>query len=342
MKILIKASIETKMVIGRGGYYHHSACYYPFSFYKTFKELGHDVKFYGDTALKNTIDGVEYEIITDYTGYEMMFWRGLESFVFDKKFANKTAKEFKGIKCISLGTKSRYDILNYFDYMMPTEDERFVEFYKKNFPNLKVVKIPLASPCFDFVDKDNSNPYKDDNFKIVYTGIIHGRYLNYLNKMAEKGEKIYLGGTYYPRKERQAGTGVRPFKEEEIKTLLHPNINLITHNGRFNYGYQFKYLKYANVGLVFYPASTPQSLSCKITDYLVCGLPVIAEDTIPNAKRITQLNAGQIVGWNDFNAMYDAVKKEQDMKRDRNNILQKARKLFNIKDNCKLIIESVK
>lgn len=342
MRILIKASIETKMVIKRKGYYHHSACYYPFSFYRTFKELGHEVKFYGDTALKNVINNVEYEIITDYTGYDMMFWRGLESFVFDKKFASLTASNFKGIKCISLGTKSHYSILNNFDYMMPTEDERFVKFYKNNFPSLKVVKIPLASPCFDFVDKDNSNPYKDDKFKIIYTGIIHGRYLDYLNKMASKGEQVYLGGTYYPLKERQAGTGVRPFTELEIKTLLHPNVTLITHNGRFNYGYQFRYLKHANVGIVFYPASAPQSLSCKITDYLVCGLPVIAEDTIPNAKRITQLKAGQIVKWSDFNSMYDAIKREQDLKRDRNKIQIEARKIFNIKDNCKLILESIK
>jgi len=342
MRILIKASIETKNVIKRNGYYWHSACYYPFSFYKTFKELGHEVKFYGDTALKNTIDGVEYEIITDYTGYDMMFWRGLESFVFDKEFALLTAKNFKGIKCISLGTNSRYPILNHFDYMMPTEDERFVEFYQKNFTNLKVFKIPLASPCFDFVDKDDSNPYPDDKFKIVYTGIIHGRYLSYLNKMAEKGEQIYLGGTYYPRAERLAGTGVRPFNEEEIKSLLHPNINLITHNGRFNYGHQFKYLKHANVGLVFYPAPKPLSLSCKITDYLVCGLPVVAEDTVPNAKRITDINAGQIVKWSNFNAMYDAIKREQDMKRDKSVIKQKAREIFNIKDNCKLIIEGLK
>ena len=342
MKILIKASIETKNVISRKGYYWHAANYFPFSFYKTFKELGHDVKFYGDKLMKTTIDEVEYEIINDYTGYEMMFWRGLESFVFDKKFANETAKGFKGIKCISLGTKTHHPILNNFDYIMPTEADYFIEFYKSNFPNLKVVKIPLASPCFDFVDKDISNPYKSDEFKIIYTGIIHGRYLSYLNKMARKGEHIYLGGTYYPRAERIAGTGIRPFTEEEIKTIFDPNLKLISPNGRFNYGYHFRYLKHADVGLVFYPASTPQSLSCKINDYLVCGLPTIAEDTIPNAKRITQLNAGQIVKWSNFDAMYDAVKREQDLKRDRNKIQEDARGIFNIENNCKLIIESIK
>lgn len=340
MKILIKASIETKNVIKRKGYYWHSANYYPFSFYKTFKELGHNVKFYGDTALKTVIDNVEYEIITDYTGYDMMFWRGLESFVFDKPFAIKTAKEFPGIKCISLGTKSKHPILKYFNYIMPTEEDYFVEFYQKEMPTIKTIKIPLASPCFDFVDKEDINPYNNNDFKIIFTGIIHSRYLNYIIKLAEKGEKIYLGGTYYPDKERIAKTGVRPFKPEEIKEL-HPNIKLISPNGRFNYGYQFKYLKYANVGLAFYPANFSFALSCKITDYLVCGLPTIAEHTIPNATRITQLNAGQIVKWSNFDSMYKAVLKEKEIQRNRKKIIEDARKLFNIRDNCKLILNSI-
>lgn len=340
MKILIKATIETKMVIKRKGFYWHSACYYPFSFYKGFKELGYEVKFYGDTSMKQVIDGIEYEIITDYTGYDVMFWRGLESFVFDKPFAYKTAQKFKGIKCISLGTKSKHPILNNFDYIMPTEEDDFVNFYNKEFPSLKVVKIPLASPCFDFVDKEETNPYSNNNFKIIFTGIIHSRYLNFMTKLAEKGLNIYLGGTYYPDKERVAKTGVRPFKDEEIKQL-HPNIHLLTSNGRFNYGYQFKYLKHADIGLAFYPANFPFALSCKLTDYLICGLPVIAEHTIPNSKRIIELNAGQIVKWNNWNEMYSAILKEKEIKRDRLIIKKEARGIFNIHDNCNEILRGI-
>lgn len=340
MKILIKATIETKLVMQRKGYYWHSANYYPFSFYKAFTDLGHEVKFYGDIKNKIIIDNFEYEIITDYSGYDMMFWRGLESFTFDKPFSIKTAKEFPGINCISLGTMSKNPILEHFDWMMPTENEEYVKFYKKEFKNLKVSKIPLASPCFDFVDKEKNNPFKNNDFKIIFTGIIHSRYLDFFTKLAEKGEQIYLGGTYYPDKERIAKSGVRPFNSEEIKNL-HSNIHLITQNGRFNYGHQFKYFKHANLGLALYPANRPHALSCKIPDYLICGLPVLAENTIPNANRITQLNAGQIIQWNNFNKLYEAVRVEKELNRNHNNIQTEARKLFNIKDCCNLILRNI-
>jgi glycosyltransferase involved in cell wall biosynthesis len=339
MKILIKANPETKRIIENGNYSHHCCYYYPFSFYKTFQELGHEVKMFGEIAIKGMIYGEEYEIITDYTGYDMMFWRALESYVFDKEFSLKTITEFKGIHCFHLGSNVNDDFLKNFNYIFPAEMLYYEPFYRNLYPNTKIKFVNFHSPCFDFLDRDSRNPYPKDNtdFKLIYTGLFQKRYLKLMIRLAEKGEKIWLAGQYRTNDK----SGNYHLLTDDIKKTIHPNITLLTPTGVTSVGDHFPWLKYADAGLNFYPDSYSGAISSKIIEYLCCGLPVICDNVTPNSFRITELNAGSLYKFNDFNSLYKAVLKEKKLRRNKEEIKNKAREVFDIKKVCSTMLEFI-
>jgi len=331
MKILIKSSLETYMVLNKKDYLWHSCCYYPFLFYECFRSLGHDVKFYGDISIEGLITN-------ELTEYDLIFWCEIPSFGWKKEESLKVLSTFKGKNAFYIPTC--YDLeegKKYFDYIFVAECKEYKDYYIKEIPNAVVEIIPWISPSFEFIDRVQTNPYKDNGFKVIYTGIIKSRYLRILNYLAEMGENIYLGGTYFKKGE----TLVRAFTKEEIEGVVHPKIKLITSDATFTYGYHFNWLKYADVGINFYPAYEAGAVSSKITDYLVSGLPVISEYPAPNNFRLLDLNAGQITEWNSPQKLYDTIQKEKQIKRNRDNILKKARDLFNPLEVCKKIIKVV-
>lgn len=333
MNILIKATQDTYNTLQKGFISCHCAQYYTFLFKDIFTKLGHNVKFYGKTILDS-------DITNNFEGYDCIIFWGLESFIADKEFSEQILKNFKGKKILYITAQVTDEIIKHFNYIFATEMEFYKDSYNKNFPNIKTYIIPFCAPLYDFVDKNIKNPYIEKKFKIIYTGIITDRYLRILNNLAQHGENIYIGGIY----KKDGEIYCRHFKPEEIKTIIHKKIKLITPEVNFIYGYHFNYLKYASVGLNFFPCPEGKSrpINSKIIDYLICGLPIISEEFAPNNYRITDLKAGIIVKWNDFNSLLKAIEKEKKTTRDRQSIQKEARKIFNALEIGKQIINIIK
>ena len=297
----------------------HCAYYYPFLFKEVFRQLGQESLFIGQEVFED-------KIITEAKEDDILFFWGLESFVFDREYSLKLLKEHKGKKVLYITCQSDEELIKYFDYIFATEWEGYKEYYQTKYPDKKVFVVPFASPLFSFIDEVQMNPYQDDSYKIIYTGIITQRSLGILNKLADL-ENLYVGGIYAP----PSGSGCRKFTHKEVRTLLNPKIKLIIPNGNFFYGYHFPYLKFADLGLNFFPNPNADSkpLSSKIIDYLVCGLPVVSEEGNVGNFRLDILKAGTNCKWDDFNDLQIAIMATKFCKLNKQKIKQEAREIFN-------------
>lgn len=332
MKIGIKTFYGTYSRFANNDFESHCATYYTFLFRDIFRSLGLQCDFIGDKEIKG-------EIFTNYNDYDAIVFWGLESFSFDK-YSEQLLKTFKGKKILYITAQVKQDIIQHFDYIFCAELPDYKQFYEINYPNTIINVVPFASPMFDFMDKTTSNPYSSNNKKIIYTGIITGRYLTLLNTIADLPYDLYVGGIYAP----PDGTGCRPFNTQEIPSLFSSKVKFIHSNVKFPYGYHFPYLKHADLGLNFYPSTGLKSkpVNSKIIDYLCCGLPIICEDECPNSFRITNFNAGNLVKWNNINDILNGINKTLNQSFDKNTIQQDARELFNPLMVGKKMLEVIK
>lgn len=320
MRILVKAYKDVYIVLQQNIKFSHCAFYYPFLFRDIFRRLGYTAEFFGETAIAG-------EVVTDIKEDDILFYWGLESIVFDREWNIELLKKFQGKKVLYVTAQTLEETNQYFTHIIGTECDFYNAHYQKNYPHIKSSVVPFASPLYDFVDENNTNPYNDDSFKIIYTGIVTTRYLKLLNKLSEQGENIYIGGIYHD----PAIRACRTFTEAETKKMFPSNTKFLSPMGNFIYGNHFNYLKYADLGINFYPAKNLPSrpINSKIIDYLVCGLPIVSEGVSPNSYRIKNLNAGLLCEWNSEKDLYEKIQEAKTMKFDRANILTKAREIFN-------------
>lgn len=328
MKILIQAQPLTYSTLKQKSFPFHISAYHNFLHYNVWKKQGYEVNFYGEKTFED-------KVITSYKGYDTLFFRGYNSFKPSLEFVKKTLSKFNGRKILYLEGADKYGVGEYFDTVFIPEVETHYNWWKEKFPKKDVRRIPWTCPEFALLDKDESNPYKNNHFKLLYFGNIKQRYLKIIKKLAEKGEHIILGGML-----SNPPAMCRGFMKNEIKNL-HPNITLINkaRGGLFTFGTQFSYLKFADLGLCFYPRKKEGSLISKMTEYLCCGLSVIGENSIPNRNRIIECNGGQIVEWDNFNELYDAIQKEKEVKRNKKEIMKKARGIYNPYKICEEILK---
>lgn len=314
MKVLIKTNSYTHNLEAKG-IGNHIGTYWNFLHYDCFKQLGHEVTFYEKTEKLP-------QITNNCEGYDILLCRGYLSLRYENEFLVKTLKTFKGRKILYLEGGDEGDIGQYFDTIFIPELKSIEDKWRKKYPNKDIRPISWTSVDFNFMDKDIVNPYPDNKFRTIYTGIFTQRFLDNLIKLANMGESIVLGGIYYD------GKICRGFTKEE-KEKLPSNLQLFSNNGIFLFGGHFPYLKYADLAICFYAYSFEGGLSSKLIEYLNCGLPVICEDTVPNRYRVEQYNAGSIIKWDDFNSLYEGIQKEKKLKRDKNDIKNKARNIHN-------------
>jgi len=333
MKILIKTFHGTYSALKNNHFESHCSTYYTFLFRDIFRQLGHECDFVG-------LKPHNKDIITDSTGYDVLFYWGIESFLFDLEYSTELLKNFKGKKILYITAQVKYPIFQYFDYIFGAEVQGYLNFYKEQCPKSVVNVIPFASPMFDFIDKEKENPFIDNNPKVIYTGIITGRYNEILNTIAEEGINLYVGGIYAPPKEK----GCRAFEGNEIKDLFSSKIKWLSSGGNFPYGSHFKYLKNASVGLNFYPwiGLKSKPINSKIIDYLVCGLPIVSDDESPNSYHINDLNAGIITKWNNLPQILHDVQTALNINWNKELIQKKARNLFNPLTVGTKILEGIK
>lgn len=331
LKIGIKAYFDIYIMQDKGFIFSHCSPYYQVLFREIFRKLDCICDFIGERKYK--------EINNEYENYDYIFFWGLESFLFDKEYSMKILKNDKVKKiayftCMYKGSESYY-----FNNIFSTDVPFYNDFYKTEFPNIKSKVIPFAAPFYNFVDKENEI-LVDDSFKIIYTGIITDRYLNILNKLADEGETIYLGGIYLKTGE----TGCRHFTQEEI-SKINPKINLINNNNvNFIYGSHFKWLKNMDLGLSFYPNPNNQikAVNSKIVDYLICGLPCLVEDCSPNSFLLKEYDCGETWEWNNYADLLEKIKLMKKKKYDKIKIQENMRKYFDPLNVGKLIIEELK
>ncbi len=320
MKILIKCLNSTYHLLKIKKYPNHIGGYHVFNHFRTWKKLGHQVEFIGEKLTPN-----------DWQNYDVLFFRGFNSFRNEAEFAIKILKEFKGKKILYLEGGDEGDIGQYFDTVFIPELPIILEKWKTKYPNKDIRPIAWTSPEFELMDTGD-NPYPDKKFRIIFTGIFNNRYLNNFRDLAKLGENIVLGGIYYD------GKICRRFTKEEMKSLP-PNIQVIGSGGIFTFGTHFPYLRYADLAICFYPYKKPGALSSKLVEYLCCGIPVVGEDTVPNKNRILQYKAGLICKWNNFDSLYQTIYSAKCQSWDRQLIQDKARYFHNPDKICEEILK---
>jgi hypothetical protein len=311
MKILIKAHGATYALLDNMCNCNHVGGYWNFLHYNCFKQLGYEVAFYGSTE-------VLPKIVNNHVGFDILFCRGYNGIRYEHDFLVEGLKTFRGKKILYLEGGDENDIGQYFDVVLVPELGKDVDKWKARYPQKDIRLATWPAAEVSFMDANVDSPYPDDKFRIIYTGIFTQRFLDDMIKLANLGEYIVLGGIYYDGKQ------CRGFTKEE-RTNLPTNIQVISDNGIFNYGVHFPYLRHADLALGFYAYSFEGSLSSKLIEYLNFGLPVVCEDTVPNRNRVKQYDAGTIVKWGNFEDLYAGIQKEKEMRRNKGDIMTKAR-----------------
>lgn len=339
MKILIKAYYETYGVATRRANglpdkICYVSAYWNYMLRDIMRRLGHQVEFIGERAVSG-------EIITDHRGYDMLLFHEIESFSNDPDYSLRLLTEFKGIKCFYVPTVhgQHRQIVERFDIIFPADVPDYVYRWKTIFPaGKKICLLPWHAPERELTmtNVENFRMDPDDKFKIIYCGVVLERYLDMLMHLADRGETIYVGGTF----DKRGDPYIREFTPKEISSL-HPNIKLLSESGMFNFGDQFKYLRQADLGLVFYPINWSGCLKHKLTEYLVCGLPVAVESPCPNGFRVAEMDAGRMFDFDNFEQIYEIVQAEKHTRRDRKAIEEKAWTAFDPEIVCRRLIEEV-
>lgn len=309
--------------------YTHCGDYYSLLFKQAFEALGHSVQFVGPK-----VKGDPYR--HRLNEFDVCVWWGLEATALMPEYASKLAEDFKGNKVLYITTEKYMPMFSNMTHIFGTDIPRYSAYYKKHFPNVKFQLLPFSAPMFDWIDADKSDPFpKDEHPRIIYTGLITPNQLNILTAIARHGLKIYVGGKYL-----EPGKPSRGFTPSEV-AKLHKNITLITPDGKFNYGAHWRWLHNADLAINVYPQRRSNSVSSKIVDYLVCGLPVVSEDSAPNNFYLKAYNAGLEVKFNDPTDMIRGIEQALKTKWDKEAIKQRARKAFDPVKVCRAIIEAI-
>ena len=297
---------------------------------QSFRELGHNTYFIQKKQ-------IEPYSISDTEGYNVLIFDEITSFYQDKVYSISLLKSFKGIKVLYIPTfTSDYpEITSLFDYIFVADSPLNIIKWSQFHPHVKALPITWHSPRNEFLDNDISYPYKTDKFKIVYFGIVRDAYLNVMMRLAEDGEQVYFGGMYYT----PDNVWTKAIPQEKIDKFS-PNLHMVS-NGTFECGSQYKWMKYAELGLVFYPINFYGAVSHKIVEYLCCGTRCLIEEPCPNAFRATQLNGGKVYPYRDYDALYQLIQNEKKLKYNKNELQNEARATFDIKSVCQTIINSL-
>jgi len=326
MKILVKTADATHAILATGKQQAHCGNYYAFLFRDAFRALGHTVKFVGPQVYRD-------EIVQEPTDWDMIVCWGLESFVFDKEYTTNLLKNFRGKKVLYITIRCADPIVKLFDMIVGSEVEAYRKFYGD-----KSIILPFSGPLPELIDKDSNNPYHDKNsFRVIYTGIVTDRYLKTLNRVASAGFDLYLAGIRLKTGE----TACREFTLAEIANDLHPCIKPLSPNSSLEYGKHFRYLKHAHCGICLYPSAghTGMPASSKLTDYTMCGLPVVCEDASPNAFVLKVLDAGYTCKWGDEQDLLDKLIVARNTKWNRPDIMKRARFMFDSVEIARRICE---
>jgi len=291
MKILIKTHEGTFKVIKNGMFENHISSYHNFNHNSNWQKQGHQVAFIKEDS--NWRDEIDQ--------YDVLFFRGYNSFRYQPEFAVELLKAFKGRKILYLEGTDENDIGQYFDTIFVPEIEMHYKQWVVKYlgQNKDIRMIPWTSPEFDLLDY-GENPYHTSEFKVIYTGIFNERMLNIFKAVAEEGYLTYIGGSYYD------GKILRELTDYEFVDFPR-KLNLISRQHRFIFGQHFPFLRYADVALNLYAYDFEGALSSKLTEYLCCGLPVICEKTCPNRFRVSDFRAGAVVEWNNIKAILYAI-----------------------------------
>lgn len=328
MKILIKTHPSTNSVIKSGKYGNHISGYHIFNHLRTWRKQGHTVNFIG---LQNFVDASET--------YDVLFFRGFNSIRFEPEFGIQLLQNFKGKKILYLeGGDTDTDIGKYFDVVFTPETDATYNWWKKKYPNKDIRRIAWTCTELDIIDKDLNNPYPDDKFRCIYTGIYNDRMLGMFNEIA-KDFNVVLGGIYYDGKVCRGLGELEVDKLQPNIQIINNRINPVCNRGLFEFGEQYPYHLYADVGLNLYAYNFEGALSSKLIDYLVCGLFVVTEETCPNRHRLEEINGGISVKWDDIKGLKEVLGTIKSRNVVKESIKQKARAIFSPDVVCEEILK---
>jgi hypothetical protein len=332
MKILIKPQLDypvgSNCLVGKHDYIDQI---WDIQLLNTFRELGYETHF----IQKKAIDDIS---VTSTDNADLLLFYEITSFYQDQEYSLKLLNSFQGKKAIYIPTfvPNYQDIFSKFNYIFnadsPNNTAKWLDAYKMT----NVLDIVWHCPHSSFLDYDTSNPYTDNKFKIVYFGIVNEVYLEILNRLATDGEQVYFGGVF----RNKANEWIRKIPQNLINTFS-TNLHMVA-NGDFECGTQYKWIHNANLGIVFYPVNYSAALSHKLVEYLTCGTRCLVESPCPNYFRVQELNAGKQFGFRNYNELYTLIQEEKKIVYNKQILRSSARALFDMKNVCKKIIESIR
>ena len=125
ISILIKSHPSTQPIINIGKFPTHVSGYWNFLHKKIWESFGHTVTFIGE-------DGC----ISDWKKYDILFFRGYNSFRYQPDFAINLLKGFRGKKILYLEGFEENDIGQHFDTVFIPELDVHYDMWKKKYPNI--------------------------------------------------------------------------------------------------------------------------------------------------------------------------------------------------------------
>ena len=296
----------------------------------SFRELGYQTSFIQK-------EQIEPYSVSDTNGYNILIFDEITSFYQDKEYSISLLKAFKGLKVLYIPTftPDYPEITSLFDFIFVADSPLNIPKWEQFHSHVKILPIIWHSPLSEFLDNNLTCPYQSDEFKIVYFGIVRDAYLDVMMRLANDGEQVYFGGMYYTPE----NVWTKSVPQEKIERFS-PNLHMVS-NGTFECGSQFKWIKYADLGLVFYPINWSGAVSHKIVEYLCCGTRCLIEEPCPNAFRAIQINGGKSYPFRNYETLYNLIQEEKKLDYNKCELQNIARETFDIKNVCKTIVSSI-
>jgi hypothetical protein len=174
-----------------------------------------------------------------------------------------------------------------------------------------------------------ANPWPDERQRVLFAGIVHERFADVLNMLAERlAAEVWVAGVFH----RDGGLG--GLTADYRRALLSPRVHLATDTlprtshgeGPVVYESVCRLAAHATVGLnlVITDRHALMGTSCKVYDYFGMGLPVVSEPSPASGPDIEALG-GVVVPWGDVGAIEAAVVRALDTPFDRAGLATRAR-----------------
>ncbi len=174
----------------------------------------------------------------------------------------------------------------------------YIERWRRRFPNSGAIPVIVPTGSPEEIPVVSRDPFPPGKRVLYVCNITSHHFVIKINEIARRLQRHNIK-VYF--------IGMLNFGVVDIETELSP---VIENLGVINSDDIWPYIHHADVGLSFACTQNDyENESSKIYYYLRAGLPVVAEEHLPNAHVVTDSGGGEVFQYYDFDDLEDKILK---------------------------------